>query len=94
MARAPKPGNKGFDMDPRMIENAMPNIMNMLSHSSYTPEYLRAASSLAQNQTTIAPVYNINVSGTSSPLETAALTGETVQRTNAILVRNLQTKVS
>ncbi|WP_426576679.1 transglycosylase SLT domain-containing protein [Xenorhabdus stockiae] len=94
MARAPKPGNKGIDFDLSMFENAMPNIQNMLSHSSYTPEYLRAASSLAQNQTTIAPVYNINVSGTSSPLETAALTGETVQRTNAILVRNLQTKVS
>ncbi|MCC8364913.1 lytic transglycosylase [Xenorhabdus sp. PB61.4] len=86
--------NSGFNFDLSMFENAMPNIQNMLSHSSYTPEYLRAASSLAQNQTTIAPVYNINVSGTSSPLETAALTGETVQRTNAILVRNLQTKVS
>ncbi|MEQ1966250.1 lytic transglycosylase domain-containing protein [Xenorhabdus nematophila] len=94
MARAPKPGNKGFDFDLSMFENAMPNIQNMLSHSSYTPEYLRAASSLAQNQTTIAPVTNIYVSGTSSPLETASLTGETVQRTNAILVRSLQTKVS
>ncbi|WP_416778199.1 lytic transglycosylase catalytic [Xenorhabdus budapestensis] len=85
--------NSGFNLDPRMFENAMPNIQNMLSYSSYTPEYLRAAESLAQNQTTIAPVYNIHVTGVQSPYEAAALTGETVQRSNAILVRNLQTKV-
>ncbi|WP_340619673.1 transglycosylase SLT domain-containing protein [Xenorhabdus siamensis] len=93
MARAPKPGNKGIDFDLSMFENAMPNIQNMLSHTSYTPEYLRAAQSLAQNQTTIAPTYNIHVTGVQSPYEAAALTGETVQRSNAILVRNLQTKV-
>ncbi|MBC8947227.1 lytic transglycosylase catalytic [Xenorhabdus indica] len=85
--------NSGFNLDPRMFENAMPNIQNMLSHTSYTPEYLRAAQSLAQNQTTIAPTYNIHVTGVQSPHEAATLTGETVQRSNAILVRNLQTKV-
>ncbi|MBD2816349.1 lytic transglycosylase catalytic [Xenorhabdus sp. Flor] len=86
--------NSGFNFDPKMFDNATANINNMLSHSSYTPEYLRAADALAQNQTTIAPVYNIHVTGVQSPHEAAALTGETVQRTNAILVRNLQGKVS
>ncbi|MDE9565839.1 lytic transglycosylase [Xenorhabdus bovienii] len=86
--------NSNFNFDPRMFDNATANINNMLSHTGYTPKRLELLANNQPNQTTIAPYYNINVSGVESPHEAAALTGESVQRANAILVRNLQTKVS
>ncbi|MDE9435175.1 lytic transglycosylase [Xenorhabdus bovienii] len=86
--------NSNFNFDPRMFDNATANINNMLSHTGYTPKRLELLANNQPNQTTIAPYYNINVSGVESPHEAAALTGESVQRANAILVRSLQTKVS
>lgn len=81
-------------VDPKMFDNAMVNANNMMSYRSSPPELVRLASSNnTQSQTTVAPVYNINVTGVESPHEAAALTGETVQRNTAILVRNLQTKI-
>ncbi|MEQ1964655.1 lytic transglycosylase [Xenorhabdus khoisanae] len=83
-----------INLDPKMFDNTMANVNNMLTHTGYSPELLRLSSGSSQHQTTIAPVYNIDVTGVQSPYEAAALTGEAVQRSNAILVRNLQTKVS
>ncbi|MCP9270237.1 lytic transglycosylase [Xenorhabdus sp. XENO-1] len=99
IAGAPNPTNalaknSNFNFDPRMFDNATANINNMLSHTGYTPKRLELLANNPPNQTTIAPYYNINVSGVESPHEAAALTGESVQRANAILVRSLQTKVS
>ncbi|MDE9432795.1 lytic transglycosylase [Xenorhabdus bovienii] len=99
IAGAPAPAkalakNSNFNFDPRMFDNATANINNMLSHTGYTPKRLELLANNQPNQTTIAPYYNINVNGVDSPHEAAALTGESVQRANAILVRNLQTKVS
>ncbi|CDG20694.1 Lytic transglycosylase, catalytic [Xenorhabdus poinarii G6] len=85
--------NSNFNFDPRMFDNATANINNMLSHTGYTPKRLELLANVP-NQTTIAPNYNINVNGVDSPREAAVLTGEAVQRANAILVRSLQTKVS
>ncbi|MBD2782541.1 lytic transglycosylase [Xenorhabdus szentirmaii] len=84
-----------FNLDPRMFDNAQANVDNMLSRrvGDYTPELLRAGTGGANNQTTIAQNLTVNVSGVESPREAALLTGEAVQRTNAILVRSLQTKV-
>ncbi|MBD2782670.1 lytic transglycosylase domain-containing protein [Xenorhabdus szentirmaii] len=80
---------------PRIINNAQANIDNMMSQSvPYTAQLLLAGTGSASNQTTISPTYNVNVSGVESPREAAVLTSEAVQRTNAILVRSLQTKVS
>ncbi|WP_053014323.1 MULTISPECIES: hypothetical protein [Xenorhabdus] len=82
-------------VDPKKFDNTMANANNMMSYRSNPPELTRLASSnTTHRQTTVAPVYNINVTGVESPHEAAALTGETVQRNTAILVRNLQTKVS
>ncbi len=86
--------NSNFNFDPRMFDNAAANINNMLNHTGYTPKRLELLSNVQPNQTTIAPNYNINVNGVDSPREAAVLTGEAVQRANAILVRSLQTKVS
>ncbi|PHM39267.1 putative bacteriophage protein [Xenorhabdus mauleonii] len=87
--------NSSFNFDPKMFENAQTNINNMMRQSTpYTPELLRAASSGANSQTMIEQNLTINVTGVESPHEAAALTGEAVQRNNAILVRSLQTKVS
>ncbi|CDH23494.1 hypothetical protein XBKB1_1800002 [Xenorhabdus bovienii str. kraussei Becker Underwood] len=99
IAGAPNPTkalakNSSFNFDPKMFDNALPNINNMLSHTGYTPKRLELLANNQPNQTTIAPYYNINVNGVDSPHEAAALTGESVQRANAILVRSLQTKVS
>ncbi|CCW31076.1 putative bacteriophage protein [Xenorhabdus nematophila F1] len=82
-----------FNFDPKMFDNAMANVNNMMSHTGYTPERLQLLANNQPNQTTVSPVYNITVNGVESPHEAAALTGETVQRNTAILVRNLQTKV-
>ncbi|OKP02614.1 hypothetical protein [Xenorhabdus eapokensis] len=82
-----------FNFDPKMFDNAMANANNMMSHTGYTPERLQLLANNQPNQTTVSPVYNITVNGVESPHEAAALTGETVQRNTAILVRNLQTKV-
>ncbi|MDE9519214.1 lytic transglycosylase [Xenorhabdus bovienii] len=86
--------NSNFNFDPRMFDNATANINNMLSHTGYTPKRLELLANNQPNQTTIAPYFNISVNGVDSPHEAAALTGESVQRANAILVRSLQTKVS
>ncbi|MDE9533074.1 hypothetical protein KKJ27_24800, partial [Xenorhabdus bovienii] len=86
--------NSNFNFDPRMFDNATANINNMLSHTGYTPKRLELLANNQPNQTTIAPYFNISVNGVDSPHEAAVLTGESVQRANAILVRNLQTKVS
>ncbi|MBD2797239.1 lytic transglycosylase [Xenorhabdus sp. 18] len=84
-----------FNLDPRIFDNAHANVNNMMSRrvGDYTPELLRAGTSGANNQTTIAQNLTVNVSGVESPREAALLTGEAVQRTNAVLVRSLQTKV-
>ncbi|MBC8950255.1 lytic transglycosylase catalytic [Xenorhabdus sp. TS4] len=81
------------NVDPKMFDNAMANANNMMSHTGYTPERLQLLANNQPNQTTVSPVYNITVNGVESPHEAAALTGETVQRNTAILVRNLQTKI-
>ncbi|MCP9270145.1 lytic transglycosylase catalytic [Xenorhabdus sp. XENO-1] len=99
IAGAPNPTNalaknSNFNFDPRMFDNATANINNMLSHTGYTPKRLELLANNPPNQTTIAQNLTINVSGVESPHEAAALTGEAVQRNNAILVRSLQTKVS
>ncbi|CDG94458.1 hypothetical protein [Xenorhabdus bovienii] len=99
IAGAPSPTkalakNSNFNFDPRMFDNATANINNMLSHTGYTPKRLELLANNQPNQTTIAPNYIISVNGVDSPHEAAVLTGESVQRANAILVRSLQTKVS
>ncbi|CDL79915.1 hypothetical protein [Xenorhabdus cabanillasii] len=86
--------NSVLNFDPRMFDNAEANINNMMTSSSYTPEYLRKAESLAQNQMSFEQNLTINITGVQSPHEVAALTEGAVQRSNAILARNLQTKVS
>ncbi|MDE9495953.1 lytic transglycosylase [Xenorhabdus bovienii] len=86
--------NSNFNFDPRMFDNATANINNMLSHTGYTPKRLELLANNQPNQPTIAQNLTINVNGVESPHEAAALTGEAVQRNNAILVRNLQTKMS
>jgi hypothetical protein len=78
----------------KILANASANTDSMMNHVGYTPEQLKTLTSITPSQTTIAPTYNINVTGVQSPYEAAALTGESVQRSNAILVRNLQNKVS
>ncbi|MGJ0625766.1 transglycosylase SLT domain-containing protein [Xenorhabdus bovienii] len=87
-------GNMLSHMDPNTLDNATANINNMLSHTGYTPKRLELLANNQPNQTTIAPNYIISVNGVDSPHEAAVLTGESVQRANAILVRSLQTKVS
>ncbi|MDE9456124.1 lytic transglycosylase domain-containing protein, partial [Xenorhabdus bovienii] len=87
-------GNMLGHMDPKTLDNATANINNMLSHTGYTPKRLELLANNQPNQTTIAPYFNISVNGVDSPHEAAVLTGESVQRANAILVRSLQTKVS
>ncbi|WP_196245145.1 transglycosylase SLT domain-containing protein, partial [Xenorhabdus bovienii] len=69
-------GNMLGHMDPKTLDNATANINNMLSHTGYTPKRLELLANNQPNQTTIAPYYNINVSGVESPHEAAALTGE------------------
>ncbi|MDC9593504.1 lytic transglycosylase catalytic [Xenorhabdus sp. IM139775] len=88
-------GNMVSGIDSRVVNNAQANVDSMMSRrvGDYTPELLRAGAGGANTQTTIAPNYNITVNGVESPREAAALTSESVQRTNAILVRSLQTKV-
>ncbi|MGJ0626293.1 lytic transglycosylase catalytic [Xenorhabdus bovienii] len=99
IAGAPNPTkalakNSSFNFDPKMFDNATANINNMLSHTGYTPKRLELLANNQPNQPTVAQNLTINVSGVESPHEAAALTGEAVQRNNAILVRNLQTKMS
>ncbi|MDC9591270.1 lytic transglycosylase domain-containing protein [Xenorhabdus sp. XENO-10] len=87
-------GNMLGHMDPKTLDNATANITNMLSHTGYTPKRLELLANNQPNQPTIEQHLTIHVSGVESPHEAAALTGEAVQRNNAILVRSLQTKMS
>ncbi|MDE9484098.1 hypothetical protein KKJ30_20890, partial [Xenorhabdus bovienii] len=86
--------NGAYGCSTKTLDNATANINNMLSHTGYTPKRLELLANNHPNQPTIAQNLTINVSGVESPHEATALTGEAVQRNNAILVRNLQTKMS
>ncbi|MCC8420124.1 hypothetical protein [Photorhabdus thracensis] len=86
---------KNISIDPRMISGAVTNINNMMNHQILTPDLLlHAPIPTGNNVRGIGEVnYHIEVNGVESPREAARLTGETVERTHSMLLRNMQTQV-
>ncbi|AWK42734.1 hypothetical protein GPY51_13660 [Photorhabdus laumondii subsp. laumondii] len=86
---------QNISIDHRMINGAVTNINGMMNHQGLTPFLLhRAPISAGNNIPGIGEVnYHIEVNGVESPREAARLTGETVERTHSMLLRNMQTQV-
>ncbi|WP_445497374.1 lytic transglycosylase catalytic [Photorhabdus sp. SF281] len=86
---------KNISIDPRMIRGAVTNINSMMNHQILTPHLLlHAPIPTGNNVMGIGEVnYHIEVNGVESPREAARLTGETVERTHSMLLRNMQTQV-
>ncbi|MCT8344331.1 hypothetical protein LG003_16155 [Photorhabdus kleinii] len=86
---------RNMSIDHRMINGAVTNINNMVNHQEFTPALLyRVPISASNNMPGIGEVnYHIEINGVESPKETARLTGETIERTHSMLLRNMQTQV-
>ncbi|WP_176692779.1 hypothetical protein [Photorhabdus luminescens] len=86
---------RNMSIDHRMINGAVTNINNMVNHQKFTPALLhRAPISASNNMQGIGEVnYHIEINGVESPKEAARLTGETIERTHSMLLRNMQTQV-
>ncbi|WP_387466160.1 hypothetical protein [Photorhabdus sp. RM323S] len=86
---------KNISIDRRMISGAVTNITNMINHQGFTPHLLlHMPIPTGNNMKGIGEVnYHIEVNGVESPREAARLTGETVERTHSMLLRNMQTQV-
>ncbi|OWO82953.1 hypothetical protein B5C26_08110 [Photorhabdus luminescens] len=86
---------RNMPIDHRMINGAVTNINNMVNHQKFTPALLhRAPISASNNMQGIGEVnYHIEINGVESPKEAARLTGETIERTHSMLLRNMQTQV-
>uniref|UniRef100_UPI0036DC9EB4 hypothetical protein n=1 Tax=Photorhabdus sp. RM322S TaxID=3342825 RepID=UPI0036DC9EB4 len=86
---------KNISIDPRIISGAVININSMMNHQVMTPHLLLHTPIPAGNNVMgIGEVnYHIEVNGVESPREAARLTGETVERTHSMLLRNMQTQV-
>ncbi|TDB45133.1 hypothetical protein [Photorhabdus luminescens] len=86
---------RNMSIDHRMINGAVTNINNMVNHQEFTPALLyRAPISASNNMQGIGEVnYHIEINGVESPKEAARLTGETIERTHSMLLRNMQTQV-
>ncbi|WP_193493035.1 hypothetical protein [Photorhabdus bodei] len=86
---------QNISIDHRMINGAVTNINSMMNHQELTPALLHCAPiSASNNMPGIGEVnYHIEVNGVESPREAARLTGETVERTHSMLLRNMQTQV-
>lgn len=86
---------QNISIDHRMINGAVTNINSMMNHQKLTPALLHCAPiSASNNMKGIGEVnYYIEVNGVESPREAARLTGETVERTYSMLLRNMQTQV-
>ncbi|WP_434524377.1 hypothetical protein [Photorhabdus asymbiotica] len=87
---------KNISIVPHMLSGAMTNINNMINHQGVTHNFLLRSPVPAGNNNMqgIGEVnYHIEINGVESPREAARLTGETIERTHSMLLRNMQTQV-
>ncbi|WP_036771775.1 hypothetical protein [Photorhabdus australis] len=87
---------KNISIDPHMLSGAMTNINSMINHQGVTHNFMLSSLIPAgnNNMNGIGEVnYHIEINGVESPREAARLTGETVERTHSMLLRNMQTQV-
>ncbi|KOY60949.1 hypothetical protein AM629_16485 [Photorhabdus heterorhabditis] len=87
---------KNISIDPHMLSGAMTNINSMINHQGVTHNFMLRSLIPAgnNNMNGIGEVnYHIEINGVESPREAARLTGETVERTHSMLLRNMQTQV-